>query len=297
MRYRDLPLGALRTFAIVAEAGTVTRAAEVLGVTHSAVSKQLRVLEDLLGQAVFIRNGRRLALSPFGELLSARIGPALREMSEAFEQVHRHRGRRIITVEAPATFAMHWLMPRLHKFKAVEPQVDVWVSTRVTGQKPDTSRHDVVIIRGEHQPLHLSDRSPHTILVEQMTLIAPGHLPRDDRLVHPKDIRGYPMIGSSTRPDDWSRWLKLAGLDFAMPGGGHRFDHLFVAMQAVRDGLGITVAPKNLFGTQLQRGDLACPFPDLWFEGMPYIGYQFGNNTGHIAVKFLSWLSGEEQIR
>ena len=152
MRLRDLPLGSLRTFAVVADCSSITAAAETLGVTHSAVSKQVKLLERWLGQTLFVLEGRRLVLTPFGDILSRKLASAFEDIAGACTYVQRQRERRTITVEAPATFAMYWLLPRVSAFRALEPQTDVWVSTRMTGQSPNFAGHDLVVLRGETAP-------------------------------------------------------------------------------------------------------------------------------------------------
>src|SRR5215468_1104567 len=117
MKERDLPLIALRAFAVAARTSNLTSAAKELGVTHGAISKQVNLLERWLGQRLFTRHGRGLALTPYGQVLA---------------------------VEAPATFALYFLMPRLRLFEAQNRNFAVWVSTRLTGQTPDFSANDVI---------------------------------------------------------------------------------------------------------------------------------------------------------
>src|ERR1700738_5513155 len=118
MRLRDLPLGSLRTFAVVADCGSITSAAETLGVTHSAVSKQVKLLERWLGQTLFVLEGRRLILTPFGDILSRKLGSALEDIAGACAYVQRQRERRTITVEAPGTFAVYLWVARNVGFTA-----------------------------------------------------------------------------------------------------------------------------------------------------------------------------------
>jgi len=96
-----------------------------------------------------------------------------------------------------------------------------------------------------------------------------------------------------TRPQDWQAWLKLAKVNNAIVAGGHRFDHLFVAMQAVKDGLGSLVAPRNLFQTAIINRELACPFPHLTFQGEPYFAYFAGGSIDPVTKRFKEWLVHE----
>jgi LysR family transcriptional regulator, glycine cleavage system transcriptional activator len=290
MRLRDLPLGSLRTFAVVADCGSITFAAETLGVTHSAVSKQVKLLERWLGQTLFVLEGRKLILTPFGDILSRKLGSALEDIAGACAYVQRQRERRTITVEAPATFAMYWLLPRVSAFRALEPQTDVWVSTRMTGQSPNFAGHDLVVLRGETAPTskRLSERV--FLFREDMAVLSSPKLLTRKPLAKPTDITSHALIESMTRPQDWRAWLKRANVNDAIVAGGHRFDHLFVAIQAVKDGLGSLVAPQNLLQMAITRDELACPFPHLNFPGESYFAYFAGGSIDPAMKRFKNWL-------
>ena len=290
MRLRDLPLGSLRTFAVVADCGSITSAAETLGVTHSAVSKQVKLLERWLGQTLFVLEGRRLVLTPFGDILSRKLASAFEDIAGACAYVQRQRERRTITVEAPATFAMYWLLPRVSAFRALEPQTDVWVSTRMTGQSPNFAGHDLVVLRGETAPTstRLSERV--FLFREDMAVLSSPKLLTRKPLAKPADITSHALIESMTRPQDWPAWLKRANVSDAIVAGGHRFDHLFVAIQAVKDGLGSLVAPQNLLDMAITSHELACPFPHLNFPGESYFAYFAGGSIDPAMKRFKDWL-------
>jgi LysR family glycine cleavage system transcriptional activator len=293
MKLRDLPLVALRTFAVVADCGSVTAAAQTLGVTHSAVSKQVKLLERWLGQALFILEGRRLVLTPFGDILSRKLGVALEDIAGTCAYVQRQRERRTITVEAPATFAMYWLLPRVSVFRASEPQTDVWVSTRMTGQSPNFAGHDLVVLRGETAPASTRLNERALLFREDMTVLSSPKLLASKPLANPTDITSHELIEAVTRPQDWQAWLQLANVNNAIVAGGHRFDHLFVAIQAVRDGIGSLVAPRNLFQIAINNHELACPFPHLNFPGEPYFAYFAGGSIDPVVRRFKEWLARE----
>lgn len=289
MRLRDLPLGSLRTFAVVADCRSITAAAATLGVTHSAVSKQVKLLERWLGQSLFVLEGRRLVLTPFGDILSRKLGSALEDIAGVCAYVQRQRERRTITVEAPATFAMYWLLPRVQAFRALEPQTDVWVSTRMTGQSPNFAGHDFVVVRGETALTSTRLSRRVFLLREDMTVVSSPKLLDRKPLARPADITGHELIESMTRPADWQAWLKRANVDNTVMAGGYRFDHLFVAIQAVKDGLGSLVAPQNVLQIAITGQELACPFPHLNFPGEPYFAY-FAGNIDPAIKRFRDWL-------
>jgi len=290
MKLRDLPLGSLRTFAVVADCGGITSAAETLGVTHSAVSKQVKLLERWLGQTLFVLEGRRLILTPFGDILSRKLGSAFEDIAGACAYVQRQRERRTITVEAPATFAMYWLLPRVSAFRALEPQTDVWVSTRMTGQSPNFAGHDLVVLRGETAPISTRLSKRVFLFREDMAVLSSPKLLTRKPLAKPADITRHALIESMTRPQDWPAWLKRANVSDAIVAGGHRFDHLFVAIQAVKDGLGSLVAPRNVLQMAITSRELACPFPHLNFPGEPYFAYFAGGSIDPAVRRFNDWL-------
>ena len=293
VKLRDLPLVSLRTFAVVADCGSFTAAAETLGVTHSAVSKQVKLLERWLGQTLFTLEGRRPVLTPFGDILSRKLGAALDDIAGACAYVQRQRERRSVTVEAPATFAMSWLLPRISAFRELEPQTDVWVSTRMTGQSPNFARHDLVILRGEAAPATTRQSERVLLFREDMTVLSAPKLLHQQPLAQPADITSHALIESMTRPQDWQAWLQLANVRDAIVAGGHRFDHLFVAIQAVKDGLGSLVAPRNLLQTAIANHELACPFPQLNFPGECYFAYFAGGSIDPALQRFKDWLLRE----
>jgi len=105
------------------------------------------------------------------------------------------------------------------------------------------------------------------------------------------------LIESMTRPQDWQAWLKLANIDGAMVAGGHRFDHLFVAIQAVKDGLGSLVAPQNILQSAIASRQLSCPFPHLNFPGEAYFAHVPAGNVDPALKRFTDWMVREAAIQ
>jgi DNA-binding transcriptional LysR family regulator len=290
MKARELPLVALRAFAVAARAPSLTAAAAELGVTHGAISKQINALENWLGQQMFMREGRRLVLTPYGQVLAEKLGQSLNEIQGACEYVRRQQNRLVVSVEAPATLAMYWLLPRLVEFQDENPDITVWTATRQTGQIPDLSSTDIVITRGN--PPHLGTRVLATELLfdEQLTVISSPALLAEFPVREPADVMRHRLITAATRPGQWEAWLDLAGIDHQIMEGGHRFDHLFVAMHAVRDGLGSIIAPINLFDASFAKHELAAPLPDVILKGVPYFLHRTPRAEGAHVGQFIDWL-------
>jgi DNA-binding transcriptional LysR family regulator len=290
VKERELPLIALRAFAVAARTSNLTSAAKELGVTHGAISKQVNALERWLGQRLFTREGRGLALTPYGQVLASKLGQALNDIRAGCDYVRRQRTRTVLAVQAPATFAMYFLMPRLPLFEAKNPHLAVWISTRMTGQTPDFSANDVIITRGNAQRVSPYCDEPILLFEEQLTPVSANSLLRRLPVKKPSDLLKHRLIASETRPGHWAAWLSEAGIRDYVLEEGHRFDHLFVAMHAVREGLGSIIAPKSFFGTDKAQGSLRCPLPRITVRGDRYFAHSTSRADPNAANCFVGWL-------
>ena len=290
MEARELPLVALRAFAVAARATSLSAAAAELGVTHGAISKQITALENWLGQQMFQREGRRLVLTPYGQVLAEKLGQSIGEIRGACEYVRRQKTQRVVSVEAPTTFAMYWLLPRLEEFQNENPNVTVWTATRQTGESPDISATDIVITRGEQPNAAPRLRATEFLFDERLTVISSPSLLARHPIKRPGDVTRHRLITASTRPGQWEAWFDLANVDHHVLDGGYRFDHLFVAMHAVRDGFGSIIAPENLFQAGLAKRELSVPLPKVAFKGAPYLAHRTSRAEGRHVELFLDWL-------
>jgi DNA-binding transcriptional LysR family regulator len=100
----------------------------------------------------------------------------------------------------------------------------------------------------------------------------------------------HPLITAATRPGQWEAWLDMVAVDHQIMEGGHRFDHLFVAMHAVRDSLGSIIAPENLFEASFARKELAAPLPNITLKGVPYFVHLTPRAEGRHVSVFTDWL-------
>lgn len=290
MKERELPLIALRAFAVAARTSNLTSAAKELGVTHGAVSKQVNALESWLGQKLFAREGRGLVLTPYGQVLAGKLGQAVKDIGAACDYVRRQRRQTVLAVEAPATFAMYFLMPRLRLFEAKNPNFAVWISTRITGQMPDFSANDIIITRGSVQCVRSHLHEPVLLFEEQLTLVSADSLLKEKPVKKPSDVLKHRLITSETRPGHWDAWLSAAGIHDYLLEGGHRFDHMFVAMHAVREGLGSIIAPKNFFRPNNAERGLRCSLPRITVKGEPYFAHSTLRADSKSANRFICWL-------
>jgi DNA-binding transcriptional LysR family regulator len=187
---------------------------------------------------------------------------------------------------------MYYLMPRLKRFEAKHPGLSVWISTRMTGQIPDFSINDIVITRGNAERIGSRLRDTAPLFEEHLTLVTADALLQRRPVKRPQDILRHPLITSATRPGHWESWLHAAGVQDYVFEGGHRFDHLFVAMHAVREGLGSTIAPREFFAAPSQW-KLRCPLPHIVVKGEWYLAHSTSRADAKHVARFVTWLKGE----
>lgn len=286
------PLNALRAFDAAARHQSFKDAAAELGLTHGAVSYQIRQLEDWLGPpGLFERGNRRVTLTPAGRAFQGEVAAALGRVASA---ARRHAdqagraGRRVLTVNALATFALRWLLPRLGDFRRSHPAIDVRLSTSSDAVDSLPERHDVVIRRG---PDSFHGYVAEPFLVEhRLPVCSPAAL-RRHRLKRPEDLRHHTLLHAATQPRLWPDWLAMAGLRDVEPAGVLVLDHNYLALQGAIDGLGIAIGPTALVASDLAAGRLVAPFSSPLLPSRSYCAYVPEGADEDAAIRdFRAWL-------
>lgn len=254
------PLNALRVFEVAARTDSFTQAGAELGLTHGAVSRQISALEAWFGQRLFVRVGRRMAATPAARAFASEVSQSFDRMIAAAEACGRPQARRVLRVSAPSTFAMRWLIPRLDAFRATRPEADVTVTTTTTLQDELRGGFDLAIRRGPGPWPHLY---AVRFLEEADTLIASPALLSRTALTAPADLARHCLLATETRPNDWIDWLSAAALPQGQATQRRVFDHFFVTLQAVEDGLGLGIGPFPVLDERVKAGRLVTPFPSI----------------------------------
>jgi len=294
-RRRLPPLNAVRAFEAAARHGSFKDAATELGVTHGAVSRQIRLLEDWLGApALFQRLNRRVVLTPGGAALLADFGPALDRVAAAVAQ-HRtgqhEPSRTVLRVNALATFSLRWLVPRLTLFRERHPDIAVRLTT--SNQPLDALPEPFdVVIRGGPDSFH--GFVSRLLLPEQrLPVCSPALLARLP-LVGAEDLEQHTLLHVTTMPRLWRAWLNAAGCAALQPAASLTLDHFYLTLQAAIDGLGVAMGPTALVADDLAAGRLVTPFPDVSLPARSYFAYLPEAQVADPAsTAFCDWLEGE----
>ena len=288
------PLNAVRAFEAAARHGSFKEAAEELGVTHGAVSRQVHLLEDWLGRpALFRRQSRGVALTPDGEALLAEFGPALDRISLAARQ-HRDRGGEpaatMLRVNALATFSLRWLLPRLTLFRRDHPGIEVRLTT--SNDPVDALPEDYdVVIRGGPDTFHGYGSYP-VVGERRLPVCSPAILKRN-ALKTVADLERHTLLHVATMPRLWRDWLIEGGHAGLQPAATLTLDHFYLAIQAAIDGLGVAMGPTTLVGDDFAAGRLVTPFPDISLPARTYFAYFPKHGPANAAGEtFRKWLVG-----
>jgi len=251
------PLNAVRVFEAAARHQSFNRAAEELHVTPSAVSHQMRVLEEYLGVALFRRRTRRVELTPEGRTYLPAVRDALEQLRLATEQVARRGEAGPLTISAAPAFAVGWLMPRLAEFQLAHPDIEVRLTTSVELVDFDRSDVDVGIRTGDGDWPGLRS---HRLMAEELVPVCspalaegPNGIRRLDDLRHATLLHQLPRLG------DWRSWLSAVGVDGVDPDRGPKFQNAAMTVEAAAAGLGVALASRHLVEDQLRSGRLVAP--------------------------------------
>ena len=286
-RPRLPPLNAIKAFEAAARLGSFTRAAEELGVTHGAVSRQIRLLEEWLGTSLFLRTSRNAVPTRAGTDLLADAGPALDRLASASLRLQRGKACEVLQISALPTFAMRWLIPRLPEFQQKHPALETRIVTASTPAEQFRMGVDVVVSGPARQPGWIGSR----FLGEAyLPLLSPG-LMKQRPLRSPADLAQHTLLHAATRRQMWLRWLTAAGVPYLKPERDQVFEHFYFAIQAAIEGLGVAMGPLALVGDELREGRLVAPIKEPAIRTRGYFVYAPETNSEAPAITALrQWL-------
>lgn len=294
------PLNMLRAFEAAGRLLSVTQAARELSVTQSAVSHQIKALEEWLGVALVQREGRGLALTPPGAAYLPGLSSALDLMAQATAGIERPTRRNTLAVNATSTFATQWLIPRLAAFCAQMPGLDVQLVTTVGHLDFEPADYDVSIrCFADGELALLQQRTPWRgisagiFLPDVLTPVCSPALLAGGKAVHrPQDLARHTLLHSRSTPLVWQQWLQEAGVQGIEPAGGLVFDHAHLSVQAAIQGLGVALGNPRFLGEALASGLLAMPFPGLLSGDKKYYWMLSPRAAQDAAsVAFCEWLA------
>jgi LysR family glycine cleavage system transcriptional activator len=287
-RSRLPPLNAIKAFEAAARLGSFTRAADELNVTHGAVSRQIRLLEDWLGVRLFLRTGRNAVPTQAGTELLAEAGPALDRLAVVSRRMqNRGRARGLLHVSALPTFAMRWLIPRLPDFQRNHPGLELRIVTASTPVEQFRMDVDAVISGPSRQPGWVGNG----FLGEARLPVLSPELMKKLPLRIPADLERHTLLHAATLREAWPRWMAAAHVPDLEPARDQVFEHFYFAIQAALEGLGVVMGPLALISDELRAGRLLAPISEPALRTRGYFVYAREASTDAPGVAALrKWL-------
>ena len=275
-RQRNLPIAGLRAFEAAARHGQLTAAAAELAVTHGAVSRHVSNLEAFIGTPLFEGPRNRPTLTAEGRVFGFALTAAFDQMEDALRIIAKSDDT-ILDVACLSTFAMRWLIPRLHDFAAQYPSYDVRLAT---DDRPARTQVDVEILVVPPDAPAPGNCTP--LFHEKIGLVvAPSMV----------DAAKLPRLETRTRSQIWHDWSRLIGdLRQDKASAIRTFDHYHLTIEAALNGLGAAIVPWHLVAEDVTRGRLLAPhgFLDSNYQYVVRVDRPGRRKTKH----FVAWLKG-----
>jgi LysR family glycine cleavage system transcriptional activator len=287
------PLNALRNFEAVARHGSFAGAATNLHVTHWAVGKQIRLLEDWFGLPLFERRPRGVVLTDEGAALLNDVTNAFERLGTAAARLRHHGFTRrvsgIVRVNVPVSFALCWLLPRLADFQAHYPDIDVRVSTTSRKLRYIGDAFDIGVRSGPEQGAGVVSR---TLMADLRLPACSPALLRQHPIHAVSDLRHHTLLHSASTRTAWSHWLQEAGATDLRANRHVEFDHVHLQLAAAVEGLGVTLASLPLIGRDIAAGRLVCPIAAPTWRAADYALVINADRVGDDAVMaFEQWIT------
>ena len=287
MSWSDLPpLNTLVPFETTMRLGSLTKAAAELYVTHGAVSRQLKSLEDALGIELFRRDGRVLVPTAAAVEFNRQIVDSLGLLAAATRQARSSAQPRPLVLSCEPTLMMRWLLPQLGSLTASNPGLDVHLSA---GGGPIDLRRtgvDVAIRRNDFDLDATVDALP--LFPEWIGPVCAPHLAT--KIHEASDLAGLPQLVSATRPAAWDTWARLAGTT-APHASVQTFEHFYLSLEAASAGLGVAIGPYPLVANDLESGRLVAPLGFVE-DGTRYVLLARSRTTDPRVIALYRWLRG-----
>jgi DNA-binding transcriptional LysR family regulator len=260
------PLNAIRAFEAAARRGSFVEAAKDLHVTHWAIGKQIRLLEDWIGVPLFERRARGVVLTDHGADILTDVSAALSRLTAATSRLREPRSSHsvsgVVRISVLSSFALSWLLPRLSGFQEAYAGIEVKISTTSRKLRYVGSAFDIGVRAGvEHGPGIRCE----TLMPDRRLPVCSPRVLRDRPIGTAIDLRRHVLLHSTTTRSAWPQWLSLAGVPGLAPVRHLELDHVHLQLQAAIEGLGVALVSLPLIETDLAAGRLVCPIkaPEL----------------------------------
>ncbi len=255
-----LPLNALRAFDAVARLHSVTAAATELHVTHGAVSRQLRLLDEALGRPLFVRQGRGLVLTEAGAQLHEGASVAFQQLRESWTGLRQRTAQAPFVLGCSSSLLARWVIPRLDRLGHDLPALPLHLSAQESAPTSDLDKLDAMLLLAA--PPWPARWQVDALAPERIgPVVSPGYAGWARLRGQSADLLlDEPLLHTASRPQAWPDWLQGMGLAAPRSPPGASFPHLYHLLEAAIAGLGVAIAPAPLVAEDLASGRLLAPW-------------------------------------
>ncbi|MEK1940431.1 MAG: LysR family transcriptional regulator [Pseudomonas sp.] len=292
---RDLPpLNALRAFEAAARLQSISKAALELSVTHGAVSRQIRLLEEDLGLALFSKDGRGLKLTDAGIRLRDASAEAFDRLRAACAELKQQTADAPFVLACPGSLLARWFIPRLDRLNRELPELRLQLSASDGELDPRRAGIDATLWFAE--PPWPADMQVFELAVEQIGPVLSPRYAGFARLekASAEQLLGEALLHTTSRPQAWPQWAQSQGVSRAKLHLGQGFEHLYYLLEAAVAGLGVAIAPQQLVADELAAGRLVAPWGFVETSARLALWVPARTPSAR-AAKLAAWL--EQQLR
>lgn len=286
------PMADLLAFEAAARHTSISRAADELHLTQSAVSRQIRQLEAQLGMALFHRVRQRVVLTDAGRVYAVDVRTLLQQLSDATQKtMAASGGGGLLNMAVLPTFGTRWLIPRLGDFVQRYPDVTVNIAARTEPFDFAKEPFDAAIHFGAP---HWAEAVCEYLMHEQVVpFCSPGYQHQHD-IQKVSDLAAVVLLQQSTRPAQWAEWFEQSGGGTAKALRGPRFEQFAMIAQAAVSGMGVALLPRFLVEAEIASGALVELFPQaLTSSDAYYLVYPESRAQAPLVRAFRDWILGQ----
>jgi LysR family glycine cleavage system transcriptional activator len=287
------PLNALRAFEAAARTGSFKEAALELHVSQSAISHQIKHLEQVLAVKLFDRGTRAVLLTEAGRTYLPFLQQAFDSISDGTRMLTRATREDVLTVRLYSTFAVRWLVSRLHRFQDRHPALQVRLMTsQLDAEFPDQDI-DLAVMIGRPSPGRV--HYEYLFSPTMFPVCSPKLLAARKRITRPSDLAGFTILQVYPSAGDWAAWLKATRVKGVDPDAGLRFDSYDHALRMAARGMGVALAMQPYVSEDLAAGLLVAPLPrhTVPAPGDWYLAYMADHRRVRKIAVFQAWLLDE----
>ncbi|MEL0613656.1 LysR family transcriptional regulator [Marinomonas arenicola] len=288
-------MNSLVFFEASARLRSFTKAAEELYITQSAVSKKIKLLEESLGFELFIREPRRLILTPAGKEFYIETKSVLSQMSDSINRIRRDADPDMVTITCTQAVSHFWLFPRITRFNLQHPDIAINIYSSNDLDENTCAQFDLGILNG---PISKSEKwdsylNNHLLFRERIYPICHRDYPID-RLLMPEEIVNEKLIHldpSAWRWPTWVNWFASFGIEFNIPRNAQLFNQVTLALEASRQGMGVSLGWDFMTEEMLRRNEMKR-VSNMFYEPdmADFLVYRKSKELSLAAKTFRDWL-------